>query len=139
MPDDMKLKIAEETDDPYDLAKLRVSQDFLETAPVKKLLTTVPMRKPGPQDFVRVHPSPAYRDLVALLELKDDREIYVVNLADVPEVQAECFIANLFTAIPANLVCPTIPFVKWLKATQRSAPCVSCAVRSPKCASPTWL
>jgi len=51
MPDDLKLKIAEQTDDPYDLAKLRVSQDFLETAPVKKLLTTVPMRKPGPQDL----------------------------------------------------------------------------------------
>jgi hypothetical protein len=99
MSDDLKLKIAEKTDDPYDLSKLRVSQDFLETAPVKKLLMTVPMRKPGPQDFVRVHSSPAYRDLVALLELKDDREIYVVNLADVPEVQAECFVANLFTAM----------------------------------------
>ena len=50
------------SDDPFDLAKLRVSQDFLETTNVKKLLTTVPIRKPGPQDFVRVHPSPQYRD-----------------------------------------------------------------------------
>jgi hypothetical protein len=60
-------------DDPYDLAKLRVSQDFLETTNVKKLVTTVPVRKPGNQDFVRVHPSPGYRALMAFLELKDDR------------------------------------------------------------------
>ena len=51
------------SDDPFDLAKLRVPQDFLAETPVKKLLTTVPVRKPGPQDFVRVHPSAAYRDL----------------------------------------------------------------------------
>jgi hypothetical protein len=87
------------SDDPFDLAKLRVSQDFLETTNVKKLLTTVPIRKPGPQDFVRVHPSPQYREILALLELKEDREVYIVNLATVPELQTECFIATLFTAI----------------------------------------
>jgi hypothetical protein len=62
------------SDDPFDLAKLRVSQDFLETTNVKKLLTTVPIRKPGSQDFVRVHPGPAYRETLAFIELKDDRE-----------------------------------------------------------------
>ena len=65
------------SDDPFDLAKLRVSQDFLETTNVKKLLTTVPIRKPSSQDFVRVHPSPAYRETLAFIELKDDREIYI--------------------------------------------------------------
>lgn len=87
------------SDDPFDLAKLRVSQDFLETTNVKKLLTTVPIRKPGSQDFVRVHPSPAYRETLAFIELKDDREIYIANLGAVPELQAECYIATLFTAI----------------------------------------
>lgn len=87
------------SDDPFDLAKLRVSQDFLETTNVKKLLTTVPIRKPAAQDFVRVHSSPQYREVLALLELKEDRETYIVNLAAVPELQTECFIATLFTAI----------------------------------------
>ena len=73
------------SDDPFDLAKLRVSQDFLETTNVKKLLTTVPIRKPGSQDFVRVNPDPAYRETLAFIELKEDREIYIVNLAAVPE------------------------------------------------------
>ncbi len=87
------------SDDPYDLAKLRVSQDFLETTNVKKLLTTVPIRKPNSQDFIRVHPSPQFRDLFAFIELRDDGDIYVANLAAVPELQTECFIATLFTAI----------------------------------------
>jgi hypothetical protein len=94
-----KLVEAAESDDPFDLAKLRVSQDFLETTNVKKLLSTVPVRKPGAQDFVRVHANPRYRMPAALLELKEDRETYVVNLGAVPELQNECFIANLFTAI----------------------------------------
>ena len=101
MSEKPKLEIIENavSDDPFDLAKLRVSQDFLETTNVKKLLTTVPIRKPAAQDFVRVHSSPQYREVLALLELKEDRETYIVNLAAVPELQTECFIATLFTTI----------------------------------------
>jgi hypothetical protein len=42
MPEKPKLELLENavSDDPFDLAKLRVSQDFLETTHVKKLLTT---------------------------------------------------------------------------------------------------
>ena len=96
-----KLGIVDPTsaDDPYDLSKLRDSQNFLESTAVKKLLTTVPVRKPFAQDFVRVHESPKYRALVAILELKEDRESYVVDLTAVPELQGECYIATLFTAI----------------------------------------
>lgn len=37
--------------DPFaDLGKLRLSQDFAATVGVKKLLTTVPVRKPTGQD-----------------------------------------------------------------------------------------
>ena len=101
MSEKPKLQILENavSDDPYDLTKLRVNQDFLESTSVKKLLTTVPVRKPNAQDFVRVHPSPQYREVLALLELKEDRDIYIVNLNAVPELQGECFIATLFTAI----------------------------------------
>ena len=88
------------SDDPFDLAKLRLPQDFLAEIPVKRLLTTVPVRRPGPQDFVRVHPSAAYRYLMALLKIEDDRdEIYAVNLNAVPDLRNECYAANLFTAI----------------------------------------
>ena len=47
--------------DPYDPASLRLDQSFCDGTAVKKLLTTVPVRKPNRQDFVRVHPQEAYR------------------------------------------------------------------------------
>ena len=65
--------------DPFgDLSALRLDQSYAETAGVKKLLTTVPVRKPNRQDFVRVHPDPAYRlTPAAIIEVKEDREIYL--------------------------------------------------------------
>jgi hypothetical protein len=48
--------------DPFtDLNRPRLSQDFADSVGVKRLLTTVPVRKPLGQDFVRVHPSETYR------------------------------------------------------------------------------
>ena len=35
--------------DPFDLASLRLNPSFLETAGVKKLITTVPSHKPSPR------------------------------------------------------------------------------------------
>ena len=45
----------------FNLEDLRLSQDFTTNVGVKKLVTTVPTRKPHRQEFVRVHPDPAYR------------------------------------------------------------------------------
>ena len=39
--------------DPFNPAALRLDQSFADTVGVKKLLTTVPVRKPNRQDFVR--------------------------------------------------------------------------------------
>jgi len=47
--------------DPFNLESLCLTQAFTETAGVKKLLRTVPVRRPNSQDFVRVHPSEDYR------------------------------------------------------------------------------
>jgi hypothetical protein len=96
---DLKLIEAAASDDPYDLGRLRITPEMLEATVVKKLLTTVPMRKPADQDFVRVHPSPQYRETLAFIDLKEDRELYIVDLAAVPELRSECFFATIFTAI----------------------------------------
>jgi len=73
------------TPDPFDLESLRLNPSFLETTGVKKLITTVPVRRPSPQDFVRVHPSPKYRDNFAVVDLKEDREDYLVRPEIIPE------------------------------------------------------
>ena len=46
-----------------------------------------------------MHPSPEYRETFAFVELKDDREHYIANLAAVPELQTDAYIATLFTAV----------------------------------------
>jgi hypothetical protein len=67
-------------EDPFaNLDNLRLTQDFAETCGVKKLLTTIPVRKPHAQDFVRVHPDAAYRENFPAIDLKTDRELYVVT------------------------------------------------------------
>ena len=62
----------------FDLESLRVSQDFVKDSGVKKLLTTIPVRKPNRQDFVRVHHDSSYVLDTMLLNLKEERETYLV-------------------------------------------------------------
>jgi len=88
-----------ESPDPFDPASLRLDQSFVETAGVKKLLTTVPVRRPNKQDFIRVHADPAYRMPCALIELKEERETYLVTPALSRELPGEFFIANIHTTI----------------------------------------
>lgn len=45
---------------------------------MRKVLTRVPVRKPNKQEFFRVHPEPEYRLETALLELKEEREFYLL-------------------------------------------------------------
>lgn len=94
---DLKLIEAAASDDPFDLSRLRINPEMLETTAVKKLLTTVPVRKPLPQEFVRVRPELHYRETLAFIEF--ERETYIVDLVAVPELQGECFFATLFVAI----------------------------------------
>src|SRR6266436_5096147 len=87
--------------DPFgNLAALRLGQSFADTVGVKKLLTTVPVRKPGRQDFTRVHPDPAYRHTpAAIIELKEDRETYLVHPAIAQQLPGEFSVVALYTAI----------------------------------------
>jgi hypothetical protein len=85
--------------DPFDLKALRLTQDFIGTAGVKKQPLTIPVRKPNPQDFVRVHPDEQYRANLLTIELKDDREVYLVHpMLHVP-LQGETVCVTIFTAI----------------------------------------
>jgi hypothetical protein len=85
--------------DPFDPENLRLDQSFVETSGVKKLLTTVPVRKPNNQDFVRVHSDEAYRLTSAIIELKDDREVYLVLPHVAHQLPGECSPVILYTAI----------------------------------------
>lgn len=75
--------------DPFDPAALRLSQDFMAAAGVKKLLTTVPVRKSNREWFVRTHPDPEYRLSTCVVELKEDQETYLVEQPLWSELAAE--------------------------------------------------
>lgn len=85
--------------DPFDLNYLRLDQSFIEGGGVEKLLTTVPVRKPNPQDFVRVHPDSKYRLALAVIELRDDREIYLLPPLIAQQLPGEFSMATLYTTI----------------------------------------
>jgi hypothetical protein len=86
--------------DPFDLSSLRLSQSFTETAGVKKLITTIPVRKPSAQDWVRVHPDSLMRDNFPLIELKDERsEEYMIAGSLVGELVGEFVSKTLYVSI----------------------------------------
>ena len=60
-------------DDPLDLSRLRLNQDFIASAGVRKVITTIPCRRPGKQEFVRVHPDPSFRAPFGMIRLHDDK------------------------------------------------------------------
>src|SRR5215472_14724976 len=85
---------------PFDPASLRLDPAYAETIGVRKLLITVPVRKPNRQEFVRVHPDPMYRlSPAAIIELKEEREIYLVAPSLAQALPNEFVPAILFTAI----------------------------------------
>jgi hypothetical protein len=118
------------TPDPFDIASLRLNPSFIETAGVKKLLTTVPVRKPNNQDFVRVHPAEEYRENFAMIDLKDDREEYLVHPELAQELAGEIALKTLYTAInrqgmvflwPVKLPAPDGRRDEWARSQREAA------------------
>jgi hypothetical protein len=89
------------TPSPFDnLSALRLDQNFADTVGVKKLLTSVSVRKPNRQEFVRVHQDPSYRlTPAAIIELKEDREVYLVVPDMARQLPGEFSMATLHLTI----------------------------------------
>ena len=49
--------------------------------------------------FVRVHPAPEFRENFPIIEIKDEREEYIVTAGLVPELAGEFVTKTLFLAI----------------------------------------
>ena len=85
-----------EAPDPFDPERFRIDPSK-EMIGVKKLLTTVPVRKPKAQDFVRVHPDEEYRRTFALIEF--DREFYLLTREIARDLPGEFRYCAVFAAV----------------------------------------
>jgi hypothetical protein len=94
----------ETAEDGFNLESLRLDQSFIETS-VKKLLLTVPVRRPSNQDFIRVHPNPAYRANLAIVELRDERETYLLSPTIARGLPGEFAMATIYTAVNRQGTC----------------------------------
>ena len=120
-----------EPDDPFDLVNLRLDQAFVQSAGVKKLVTTVPVRKPLTHDFFRVHSDPEFRSPLAIIELKDaDREIYLIPPRVAVELPGEFAMAMIHTVInrqgvislwPVRLPSPDGKIMEWHRSAAEAA------------------
>src|SRR5262249_51515333 len=113
------------------LSALRWDQSYADTAGVKKLLATGRVRKPNRQDFVRVHPDPTYRlTPAAIIEVKEDREVYLVTPDMAQALPGEFATVTLFTTInrqgtlhlwPVKLPNPQGRHIEWHRSAAEEA------------------
>lgn len=82
-----------------DLGALRLPQNFGLVSGVKKVITTVPCRKPSNQVFIRVRPGDEWRMPAAILQLKEDGECYLVLPGLFTELAQEVRPKMLYTGV----------------------------------------
>jgi hypothetical protein len=115
--------------DPFDPANLRLEQSF-DSAGVKKLLRTVPVKRPHKQQLVRVHPSESYRLTAAIIELEEDREVYLVQPHVARELPFLVSPVTIFAAVtragvvflwPVKLPTPDGKVIEWHRTALEAA------------------
>lgn len=64
--------------DEWDLESLRVNPSEAIDLGVKKIITYIPVGRPGNQEFFRVRPGDDWRLVTVVIESKEDREVFLV-------------------------------------------------------------
>jgi hypothetical protein len=73
--------------DPFAPENIKLPQEFLDQTMAQTLLNTIPVEKPGDQEFIRVHPDPNYRHVAALITHQDERGArYLVHPSFAPRI-----------------------------------------------------
>jgi hypothetical protein len=93
-----------EAPDPFDLDRLRVPANYEADAAVKKLITTVPVRRPHRQEWIWVHPHEDFRGVFMTIELREEREMYVALPQIAQELPGEIQRRMIYTVQNASRV-----------------------------------
>jgi hypothetical protein len=117
---------------------LRLSQDFASTIGVKKVLTTVPCRKPNRHEFVRVRAGEEWRLETGVFEDKLHREVYLVERRLWPELAGDVYPVCLFHAV--NRQCDVFLWPVKLPGTDgRSNSWIDSALAAARLAETKWI
>lgn len=74
--------------DPFAEENIRLPQEMLDQAIAHTELTIVPVQKPSDQEFVRVHPSPDYRHMAAIIEYQEEKGAeYLIHPSCVTQIK----------------------------------------------------
>jgi hypothetical protein len=88
--------------DPFNVASLRLPPTFQETAGVRKIISTVPVRNPRSQEWFRVYPDEEYRGNFGLIILKEEKEHYLLTPRLVEPLQKEMTPVTIYTVLNRN-------------------------------------
>lgn len=88
--------------DPFDPKRLRIGQRLGDRQDVRRIIVSVPVRKPGRQEFVRTHPDLDMWLETAVLEVKADRLNYLVEPSLVPHLPGEAVPKVLVTSMTTH-------------------------------------
>ena len=80
-----------------DFEQYRLSQNFEDLVGIKKETLIVPVRKPERQSWFQIHPGEDWRMPVALIEVKEDRQHYLVAPTVYNDLAGECTPKYLIT------------------------------------------
>jgi hypothetical protein len=98
-PQDIDIDKPNVAPNPFDPARFAIKGNSAEAVGVRSVLVQVPVRKPTRQEFVRAHPDPQYQMQAATLELKVEKEMYVVVPAVASAIPGETRLVTLKAAI----------------------------------------
>lgn len=113
-----------------DLAALRLPQDFSLIGGVKKVVVSVPVKKPSNQTYVKVRSGEEWRFAAAILQLQEDGENYLVLPSLYPELAQEARPKLIYTGItrdgnvflwPVNLPGPDGRTDTWSQSAHAAA------------------
>ena len=126
-----------ESPDPFDPARLRLDP-AAELVGIKRVIANIPIRRPKRQEFIRVHPDPAYRVDTAILDLEEDGDSYMVAPELRAELGDELKAVTLFTTINRAGGVFLWP-VRLPDATGRRSPWAESARRGAELAMRSWM
>ncbi len=100
-PTPSSLPARPEPPDPFDPSSLRLGSDYSEGLGVRKVITTIPNRKPNKTEWFRVRPGNEWRLQTAVLELEKgvERTTYLVAPDLWPDLFGEISPALLLTCV----------------------------------------